>query len=122
MASKHITVKIGQGLRLPWATPPEIGQVIGTVRQGLSFGFLVKLSDGTYVQINGSQTRKLNPLRVRVAVRYAQSIQDTRSAIASAAHARSAAQQAVVVVRKKRRLPAHDARAGAKSRSEEFIA
>lgn len=122
MASNHITVKIGQGLRLPWATPPEVGHVIGTVRQGLSFGFLVQLPDGTYVQVNGSQTRKLNPVRVRVAVRYAQSIQDTRSAIASAAQARSAAQQSVVVIRKKRRLPAHDAREGGKIRSEEFIA
>lgn len=122
MATKHITVKIGQGLRLPWATPPEVGQVIGTVRQGQAFGFLVRLPDGSYVQVNGSQTRRLNPFRIRIAVRYALGIHETRSAIASATQARSASQQTVVVIRKKRRTPAAHAAPGMAITAEELAA
>lgn len=104
MTSKHITIKLGIGLRQPWAMPPETGEVIGTVRVGQAFGFLVRQPDGAYVQVNGAQTRPLSPYRVHLALRSALGAQRAREAIAAVAQAQAASTRAVVVVKKKRRV------------------
>lgn len=100
-----MTVKLGCGLRLPWAVPPDGGRAIGTVRQGLEFGHLVRLPGGRYAQVNGDVVQHLNPFRVRVAIRNAVALQD---AATTAAPRKKAGPQPIVIVRKKRRTMLRD--------------
>ena len=103
MSKKHLTIKLDCGLRLPWAAPPEKGRVLGTVRQGQQFGYLVLLADGQYVQVNGAVVRSLSAFRVRLAMRNAAHVQET---LGKSMPAAKSAPAPVVIVKKKRRTVA----------------
>jgi hypothetical protein len=101
MSKKHLTIKLDCGLRLPWAAPPDKGRVLGTVRQGQQFGYLVLSPDGQYVQVNGAIVRPLSVFRVRLAMRNASHMQETLERSMQPAKPTPAP---VVIVKKKRRV------------------
>lgn len=51
--------------------PPAEGTVLGVVQRGLLTGALVKLDDGTYMQVNGDVVQSLNASSVEHAIRVA---------------------------------------------------
>jgi hypothetical protein len=103
---KPLIVKLGSSRSaLPMTAAPDGDfRVLGVVQQGIELGYLVVSSTGDYLQVNGSMARSLNASRVRAAIRGAEKLHmRKRSNEPRAQHPNL--QQAVVVVRKRRRVP-----------------
>ncbi|WP_284617538.1 hypothetical protein [Aquabacterium humicola] len=67
--AKVIFLPVGAEPFLPRA--PAQGTVLGVVQRGMLTGALVKLDDGTYVQVNGDFVEPLNASSVEHAIRVA---------------------------------------------------
>ena len=106
---ERLTVRLHKILRAPWAVPPgERYRVIGTVHRGMEFGFLAVARSGGYLQVNGSVVQPLNRQDVDAAIGSSSHFPAARPAD-TAAMERPAGP--VMVIRKKRRIPADAAAA-----------
>ncbi|WP_411878373.1 hypothetical protein [Polaromonas sp. YR568] len=101
---ERLTVRLHKILRAPWAVPPgERYRVIGTVHRGMEFGFLAVARNGGYLQINGSVVQPLNREDVDAAIGSISHFPAARPVDATAMEQPAGA---VMVIRKRRRIPA----------------
>ena len=101
---ERLTVRLHKILRAPWAVPPgERYRVIGTVHRGMEFGFLALARNGGYLQVNGSVVQPLNREDVDAAIG---SIAHYPAAVPLDATAMARPAGPVMVIRKRRRIPA----------------